>query len=443
MTAKVLVVGGGAREHAIAAAIARSGGQVYAALKNRNPGILRLAKDHRLLAETDAAGIAAAGKAWGVDVAILGMDAAIEAGVADALAGANVPVASPTRAAGEIEWSKTFMRTLLERQDVPGRIRWKVFRDAAQAREFIDELGGEVAVKPIGLTGGKGVKVTGDHLKSAIEAAAYADEILRTGFGGSEVLVEEKLEGEEFSLQAFCDGTTAIPMPAVQDHKRAFEGDAGPNTGGMGSYSDADHLLPFLPAADHEKAVDIARRIVRALASAGRPYVGTIYAQFMLTKDGPRVIEVNARFGDPEAMNVLELLESDYIEILQSMAAGSLPASKVRFAREATVCKYVVPQGYGTKSAANEPVIVDEPAIRVAGAVPYYAAVNETPEGLRTTTSRAVGIVARGATIEEANERADAGLAGVTGPKLFARRDIGTRALVQRRVDHMRRIRGE
>jgi phosphoribosylamine--glycine ligase len=438
---RVLVVGGGAREQAIAQAVDRAGAQVCAVLKNRNPGILRLARESKIVVETDAPGIAAHAKAWGVDLAVLGMDAAIEAGVADALQAVGIPCASPTRAAGEIEWSKSFMRNLLERQDIPGRIRWKSFREPSGIRSWIDELGGEVAVKPIGLTGGKGVRVTGDHLKGGAEAEAYAREILETGFGGSEVLIEEKLEGEEFSLQAFCDGTSATLMPAVQDHKRAFEGDKGPNTGGMGSYSDSDHSLPFLRADDLEAAGAIVRRIVRGLASVGRPYVGALYGQFMLTRDGVRIIEVNARFGDPEAMNVLELLESDYVEILHGMVDGRLAPTKVQFRREATVCKYVVPEGYGTRPLANEPLFVDEAGIRAAGAAPYYAAVNETPEGLRTTTSRAVGLVARAPSIGEANDAVEKALAFVRGPHLFVRHDIGTRGLIERRVAHAHALR--
>ncbi|MHB8586724.1 MAG: phosphoribosylamine--glycine ligase [Thermoplasmatota archaeon] len=442
MVSKVLLVGGGAREHAIATAVTRSGGQLYGWLKNRNPGILRLAKDVRIGSETAAKDIAEAAKSWGIDIGVLGMDAAVAAAVADALQEAGIPCASPSRAAGEIEWSKTFMRNLLERHDIPGRIAWRSFREpTSEIDSWVRQCGGQVAVKPVGLTGGKGVKVTGDHLASAEEAVQYANEVLRTGFGGTEVLIEEKLEGEEFSIQAFCDGTSAVRMPAVQDHKRALEGDVGPNTGGMGSYSDANHLLPFLEASDVETGTDIMRKIVRALSSVGRPYVGTMYGQFMLTSKGVRVIEINARFGDPEAMNVLETLESDYVEILHSMPEGRLAATKVSFAKDATVCKYVVPEGYGTQPAANEPVFVDEAGARAEGGVVYYASVNETPQGLRTTTSRSVAMVARGPTLEEANAKVEKALAFVRGPKLYVRHDVGTPSLIAQRVAHVRTIR--
>lgn len=429
----------------MAEAAARGGAAVYAVLKNRNPGILRLAREHALAPETDGAAVAAAARKWSVDLVVLGMDAAIEAGVADAVRAAGIACASPSRAAGEIEWSKAYMRSLLEKHAVPGRVRWRLFETMDGVPSFVDELG-DVVVKPVGLTGGKGVKVMGDHLATREEACAYAREILDTGFGKTEraaVIVEERLVGEEFSLQGFVDGRAFVPMPAVQDHKRAYEDDKGPNTGGMGSYSDANGSLPFLTADDLAQGERIAQAIVDALRAEGRPYVGTMYAQFMVTKDGPRVIEVNARFGDPEAMNVLEVLETPYPDVLTAMTTGSLSRARVAWKPLATVCKYVVPEGYGTKSRANEPLQVDEATIRAAGAACYYAAVNARDDGtMTTTTSRSVGVVAAAPTLDEAERRVEAALPAVRGPHLFVRHDIGTRALVARRVAHMRALRG-
>ena len=440
---RVLLVGGGAREHAIADALVRSGAELYAVLPNRNPGILRLAKDHALAKDTDGEAAAAAARRFGAQYAVVGPDAALAAGVTDALTAAGVRVASPTRRAAEIEWSKAFMRDLLERHQVPGRVRYRTFESIDGVRAFVEELGA-VAVKPIGLTGGKGVKVTGDHLHSVDDAMEYAKECLQ----GGRVIVEEKVEGEEFSLQAFCDGKDLVPMPAVQDHKRAFVGDTGPNTGGMGSYSGPDGLLPFLERAEYDQGVVILRRILDALRAEGRPFVGTIYGQFMVSRDGPRVIEINARFGDPEAMNVLTLLESSYLDVVKAMAEGRVAGVKVAFSSDASVCKYVVPEGYGVKPMANEPFTVDEAAVEKAGARAYYAAVNQTggaPGGVvegTTTTSRSVGVIARGPTLADANARTDAALQHVKGPHLFHRADIATLALLQRRVEAMRRVRG-
>lgn len=445
LSTKVLLIGGGAREHAIADAIVRSGGTLYAMLANKNPGILGLAKGHIMAKDTDGASAAEAAKRFGVELAIVAPDAALAAGVTDALQHAGIRVASPTKAAAEIEWNKAFMRDLLEKHQIPGRVRYQTFRSVTGVREAIASMW-PVAVKPIGLTGGKGVKVSGEHVLTVDDAVAYAQECLA---GGGACIIEEKIEGEEFSLQAFCDGTDLVPMPAVQDHKRAFEGDEGPNTGGMGSYSGPAGLLPFVTRAEYDQGVTILRRILQALRAEGRPFVGPIYGQFMLSRDGPRVIEINARFGDPEAMNVLSLFEGDFVEVLRAMVDGHVARAKAGFSRDATVCKYVVPEGYGVRSMADQPVTVDEPAIRASGARVYYAAVNHTSGAVgglveaRTTTSRAVGIVARGASISEANARVDAALMHVNGPHLFHRRDVGTQALLDKRVARMRQVRGD
>ena len=236
--------------------------------------------------------------------------------------------------------------------------------------------------------------------------------------------------------------TTSAPtrLPLVQDHKRAYEGDVGPNTGGMGSYTDADHLLPFITQEEREQALAILQSIVDAMAEEGCPYRGTMYGQFMLTVNGPRIIEINARFGDPEAMNVLSLIGDDFEDVCRMMATGTLDRD-VRFAEKATVCKYVVPRGYGVKSESGHEISVDEDAVRAAGAVVYYANVDMKDGKLVTGTSRSLGIVGVADTLEEAESNCEAALRNVKCDAMAVRHDIGTRALVQRRVDHMRELR--
>ncbi len=447
MAEKILLVGGGAREHAIATAIVRGGGDLYVVMKNRNPGIRRIAKDVAYISETDPEPIAAKAAEWGIGMAVVGSDPALAAGVTDALQSVGVKVASPTRRAAEIEWSKQFMREILARRDVPGQIRHRIFTQAAGLRQYLEDLG-EYVVKPLGLTGGKGVRVSGEHLRTIDEGFAFAREIIAKG---EPVLIEEKLDGEEISIQAFCDGTTAALMPAVQDHKRAFEGDRGPNTGGMGSYTDANGLLPFITKGEYEEAGLIVQRILDAMRAEDRPFVGTIYGQFMITNQGPKVIEVNARFGDPEAMNVLTMLESNYVDLMRAMVDGTLTPNDVRFSKEATVCKYIVPEGYGVSSKVDQPVDVDEAGLKDAGCSFYYASVNEEPGGdnpggvtrVRTTSSRTLGIVGRGATLADAEAAAERGLAHVKSSHIAVRHDIGTAALIERRIAHMKRIRGQ
>ena len=439
---KVLAVGGGGREHAIVEALVRSDAEVYACMKNNNPGIARRAKEVLLADEMDVEKVVGFAKGRGVSIAVIGPEAPLEVGIADALAAAGIPTASPSKEAARIETSKSFTRELMLRHGIDGRARFHVAEEVSDVRSALDDLGSEIVVKPTGLTGGKGVKVYGEHLMSEADVMAYAEEILSKRIGGSaQLVVEEKLVGEEFTLQAFCDGEHLAPMPAVQDHKRAFEGDKGPNTGGMGSYSMAGGLLPFLTQDDYDRAVGIMAKVVSALKKEGAEYRGTLYGQFMLTRDGPKVVEFNARFGDPEAMNVLSILDSDFVRICEKMATGGLTPDDARFGDRSTVCKYVVPEGYGTKPLSGEEITIDAKGIEDAGAVLYYANVNEKDGKVYTTTSRSVGVVGISDTIEDAECIAEEAIAHVSG-RIAVRHDIGKKALVEARMRHMAEIRG-
>lgn len=440
MKTKVLVVGGGGREHAIVEALSRDGALVYSAMKNMNPGIARTAKGYALMHETDVAKVAEFAVSNGVELAVIGPEAPLEAGLADELVRQGIGCVGPTKAAARLETSKRFTRRLLKKHAVPGNVAFGTFQDLDSARTFVDEFPGELVVKPEGLTGGKGVKVEGEHLSGKGEVMEYVKEILDKRIGGAGVVLEERLIGEEFTLQAFCDGRDIRGMPLVQDHKRAYDGDVGPNTGGMGSYTDADHLLPFVTEAERQEAEGIMRRTIEAMRAEGWPYRGVLYGQFMLTKEGPKVIEFNARFGDPEAMNVLTLLENGFLDVCQGVADGKL-GNAVPFLPKATVCKYVVPAGYGTESRSGRPVKVDEKAITAAGARLYYAAVDQKEGTVYTTSSRSLGVVGMADSIEEAEAVCEEGLKHVQG-EVFVRHDIGKRELVRKRVEHMRQVRG-
>ena len=443
MATKVLLVGGGAREHAMARALAEGGAELYTVMKNRNPGIRRLSKDFLLAGETDIEKVSMYARMKGVGLAVVGPEAPLEAGLTDELEKQGVRCASPSKSAARLETSKEFMRGLMARHKIPGRIDHWVFSDIVEVKKFISGHDKGVAVKPVGLTGGKGVKITGDQLLSKEDVLKYASEVLDKRVGGqSRVVVEEKAEGEEFTLQAFSDGITVTPMPAVQDHKRAWEGDLGPNTGGMGSYSQEDHLLPFLRKEEYDEGARIIQRTVEALAVEGTPFKGPIYGQFMLTSDGPKVIEFNARFGDPEAMNVLSLIESNFLDVCQDMAEGRLGGARAAFAKKATVCKYVVPVGYGTESKVGSEITVDEKALEAEGARIYYAAVNEKGPGtVLTTGSRAIGVVGIAGDIGRAEESCEKALGHLRG-EYFVRHDIGRPEALRRKLDHMKRVRG-
>jgi phosphoribosylamine--glycine ligase len=437
---RILVVGGGAREHAICDAVVRGGGELYSVMKNLNPGIARMSKEYKLMDERRVPEVLAWAKEQAVEMLVVGPEASLQEGIVDAFSEEGIPAASPTKAAARIETDKAFARDLMLRHDVPGRVEFHTFSDLAEMEEFVRGYKGRLVVKPIGLTGGKGVRIEGEQMADKDEVVAYAREVMEEGIGGdNRVVIEECVEGEEFTLQCFSDGNTLKAMPPVQDHKRAYEGDVGPNTGGMGSYSAADHLLPFLPETVLDQAETICQAIIDALRREGCPYVGAFYGQFMYTPRGPVVIEINARFGDPEAMNVLPLLKTSYVEVLKAMVNGTLGTMDLEFAPKATVCKYIVPKGYGVSSLVDVPLGINEEVVSNSGAKMFFASVNEREGTIFTTSSRSVAFVGCGPTISEAEAKAEAALSSVSG-EYDARHDIGKPATIERKITHMRQV---
>jgi len=437
---RVLLVGNGAREHALAEAIMRSqhDPRLYSFMKTNNPGIASLSEAVRLGLYGDLQAITAFAVESQADFAFVGPEEPLSKGVVDALAAQGIFSVGPTSSLARLETSKSFTRNLLEKYGIAGNPRFRNFTTMDGIPEFLDELA-EIVIKPDGLTGGKGVLVQGDHFQEKAEAIALCREILRAHPG---VTIEEKLEGEEFSLQCLCDGWTVVATPPVQDHKRRFVGDRGPNTGGMGSYSGADHLLPFLTADAVAAGLAITRKVAEALRiETGVPYKGVLYGGFMATREGVRLIEYNARFGDPEAMNILPLLETDFIELCRAIIAGRLDGLDVKFTGKATVCKYVVPQSYGlAESGAGDGSLSSRIEIGdTGGARLYYSSVDKRPDGLYMTSSRAIGVVGVAADIAAAEKIAEEAVGAIRGP-VDHRPDIGGSELLQKRIDHMKRL---
>lgn len=431
----VLLIGGGGREHAIAEAIKKSKQDhaLYVVMARKNPGIAALCEDFLLEKETDVEKVVEYAKTKKINMAFVGPEAPLAAGLSDALWEAGVPVVGPKKACAVIEFDKAWARNFMKKYGIEGCPAYGVFTEERPAHAFIEKLG-DVAVKPSGLTGGKGVKVMGDQLPDLEAAKAYTDELLAK----DSVVIEERFVGEEFTLQAFVDGKTLAFFPAVQDHKRAYDGDLGPNTGGMGSYTDSGELLPFMLPEDLEKAKQIMNDTVKALyEETGAGYQGVLYGQFILTAEGPKVIEFNARFGDPEAMNVIPLIETDFMEVMEAVTKGTLADLPVNFSKKATVCKYAVPAGYPDSPEKDSEVIVGD----LGEASIYYASVYEKDGKVYTTGSRSIAVVGRADTIEEAEAIAQQALENIEG-KLFSRKDIGTAAIVQKRIDHMKELRG-
>jgi phosphoribosylamine--glycine ligase len=440
---KVVVVGNGAREHAIAAALKRSPSEpeLYAFMKAANPGMIQLAKDYGLGDPSSPEQVARYCREKEIEMAVIGPEAPLAAGVVDRLEEDEILCVGPKKKPAQLETDKSFCRSLMKAYKIKGTPDFGVFEDYGDACLFIDNFGSDLAVKPAGLTGGKGVKIMGEHF-DADGAKKYVKEILDTKMGKiPRVVLEERMLGEEFTLQAFVDGREVVGAPMVQDHKRAYEGDVGPNTGGMGSYSDAGYILPFLNEDDYRQGIEIMREAVKAVyKETGEKYVGFLYGQFMATADGVRLVEFNVRLGDPEAMNILTILESDFQEMCERIT-GEMIKDDLKFENKATVCKYMVPEGYPEKPKNNVEVTVDEDNIKELGGTIYYASVREEEGKIYTSKSRAVAVVGAAASITEAEQVAEGSMEYVKG-ELFHRKDIGTRPLVFKRIEHMKALRG-
>ena len=433
----ILVIGSGAREHAIVRTIERSekDKKIFCLATNVNPGIEKLCSDLTVANINDTQTITSYADERAVDLAIIGPENPLAIGAADALWDMGVKTIGPRKDLAQIETSKAFTRDLLTEYNIPACPKYKTFSSLSGVEEFLSELGENYVVKYDGLAGGKGVKVSGDHLHSHDDAKIYCQELVEKG---GVFVLEEKLIGQEFSLMSFCDGENLKHMPAVQDHKRAYEGDTGPNTGGMGTYSDVDHSLPFLTKNDIKQAHEINMATAIALKNKfGDGYKGVLYGGFITTADGVKLIEYNARFGDPEAMNVLSLLESDFIEICNGITDCRLNQVNVHFKNKATVCKYAVPEGYPDNPVKGEAIDlsnIDNPDTL------FYASVDIHNGQLIEAGSRTVAVVGIAETISAAEQIAEKEVSTVGGP-LFHRADIGTDVLVQQRVEQMELLR--
>ncbi|MCH8328886.1 MAG: phosphoribosylamine--glycine ligase [Nanoarchaeota archaeon] len=428
---KILLIGHGAREHVIAETFKKNKNvELYSFMKSKNPGIASLSKEIMIGSYSDLDKIREFAEKNEIDFAFIGPEDPLNEGIVDELQENGIAAIGPTKLMAKLETSKSFTRELLKKYNIDGNPKFKIFtkENIGEVNNFLNEIEG-IVVKPDGLTGGKGVKVQGDHFNTKEEAIAYCKKVLETH---PSVIVEEKLDGEEFSLQCLTDGKTVVATPPVQDHKRAYDDDKGPNTGGMGSYSCENHLLPFLEKKHVDEALEITKKVADAIyQETGLYYKGVMYGGFILTKDGVKLIEYNARFGDPEAMNVLPLLKTDFAGICQAIIIQELDRIKVKFEKKATVCKYAVPKGYPENPVKNEKVVVGPGKAKV-----YYASVDEKEDGLYMTGSRAIAFLGIGDNLEEAEKIAEEAVCGVKG-KVFHRKDIGTKALIEKRVKHV------
>jgi phosphoribosylamine--glycine ligase len=435
------LIGSDARTDCLAAACRASprAGGLAALAELRNPGLVARTGDRVTVAgDVSRDTVLTWAKAARPDLVVVGPEKVLAAGAADALGEAGIPVFGPVAAAARIETSKRWARELVARHAIPGNPDYRVVRDAADLPDALGARDG-FALKPDGLTGGKGVRVYPEHFATLDEAAGYAAEVIAAD---GEVIVEERFIGQEFTLQTVTDGTAALHCPAVQDHKRAHVGDTGPNTGGMGSYSCADHALPFLTPDDITRARAINEAVIEAIQSeVGQPYRGVLYGGFIATATGVGIIEFNCRFGDPEATNVLPILDADFVELALAVAAGRLDPAAVAFRPQATVCKCVVPEGYPEAPRKGDRVRVPPDVLSDPRVAVFWAGCDQVGDAIEMSGSRAIAVVGTGDSLAAAEAVAEDACAAVEGP-VRHRPDIGTDELVARRVTHMAELRG-
>lgn len=420
---KVLVVGSGGREHALCWKLRQSPLLTELYCAPGNPGIAAVA-DRVPLAADDIQELAEFAQEMRIDLTVVGPELPLSLGIVDEFEKRGLAIFGPRRAAAEIEGSKVFSKEFMARQGIP-TAAFEVVRDVAAARAACQRFGFPVVLKADGLASGKGVVIP----QNEEELAAALDMFFtqrRFGISADRVVVEQCLVGEEVSLIALSDGQRVLPLAAAKDYKRLGDGDSGPNTGGMGSHSPAGVL-----SADEAAAVleQVLRPTVDGLAAENRPFRGFLYAGMMLTADGPRVLEFNARLGDPEAQVLLLRLEEDLLPLLAAGAEGAFGTSRLHFRKEAAACLVLASQGYPERPVTGEPIGGLDEAASVEGVALFHAATALDEGQVVSAGGRVLNVCATGANLAEALRRAYAAAAAVDWPSKILRHDIGRRVL--------------
>jgi phosphoribosylamine--glycine ligase len=415
---RILVIGSGGREHALAWRLARDAEVSEVLVAPGNEGMER--NFRRLpVSATDGKALVTAAEAERVTLAVIGPDAALEAGVADHFDAARIPVYGPTRKAARLESSKWFAKEVMTGVGVP-TARATHFDDMSDARQALPSFGPPWVIKADGLAGGKGVLVSSDRAEVEAFLSACLEEG-RFGESGRRVLMEEFLEGEELSLTAVCDGASYVLLSPARDYKRARDGDAGPNTGGMGAYA---------PAVDAAVGEQAGRRIVQplltAMARRGSPFRGTLYVGLMLTAQGPKVLEINARFGDPETQVVLPLLEGSFASLLRSAARGELEASAVRPGEGAAVAVALVAEGYPDRVEEGGVIAGLDDAAERHQVMVFHAGTRWDGREWQVSGGRAAHLVAQASTRDAARDQVYATIADLGGEGWRCRHDIAS-----------------
>ncbi len=420
---KILVVGSGGREHAIVWKLAHSplADEIYCA--PGNAGIADLAECVNIPAD-DVDTLLEFAQAEGIGLTVVGPEAPLAAGIVDKFTAAGLKIFGPSQKAAMIEGSKALAKEIMEKYNIP-TAKYAAFRDKAAALAYLDANPAPIVVKADGLAAGKGVVVamTTTEAKEAVESMLSGNAF---GEAGARVVIEEYLEGEEVSVLAFSDGKTVLPMVSAQDHKRVFDDDKGPNTGGMGAYSPTPIYTPQLA---EQVVQQVLQPAVDGLRQEGRLYKGVLYAGLMLTKQGVKVLEFNARFGDPETQAVLMRLQSDLVEIMLAVIDERLHEHELVWTEDAAVCVVMASGGYPGSYAKGQPISGLEQAAELADTVVFHAGTKFSAQQVVSDGGRVLGVTACAPSIKEAIDKAYAAVDLISWPDCFCRRDIGAKAL--------------
>ena len=422
---KILLIGGGGREHALAWKLAQSPKVESILAAPGNPGIAELPKCECIsLSLDDLEKVADFAEDNGVELTVVGPEATLVAGIADVFKRRGLPVFGPSKAAAQLEGSKAFSKELMAKYDIPTAF-FKVCEDIETAKAYVEEKGAPIVVKADGLAAGKGVVVAMTK-EEALEAIDDMMADQKFGNAGARVVLEEFMEGEEASLLAFTDGKTVVPMIAAQDHKRIFDNDEGPNTGGMGTYAPAPVMTDVLRLKATER---VLKPVVAAMAQEGTPYQGCLYAGLMINGDSVKVVEFNCRFGDPETQVILPLLDGDLAEIMLACATGILDEVEVAWSDKAAVCVVMASGGYPGSYENGKEISGLEDANSDEATVVFHAGTKLVDGKIVTAGGRVLGVTSVDKNIRDARDRAYAAVEKINFDKVFYRKDIAWRAL--------------
>jgi len=415
---KVLVIGGGGREHTLAWKIAQSPrvSAVYCA--PGNPGMKNLATSVNIAID-DLKALAAFAEKNNIDLTVVGPEAPLVAGIVDEFEKRGLNIFGPSKAAAQLEGSKVFSKNLMKKHKIP-TAKYSVFEKPQDAIDYINSINVPLVVKAEGLAAGKGVIIAYD--RDAAKAAVKSMMIDRAfGNSGNRVIIEEFLQGPEVTVLSFCDGKVAVPMVSSRDHKRVYDDNKGPNTGGMGAVSPAPAYNAELARVVEET---IIQRTVDAMAKEGMPFKGILYTGLMLTKEGPKVLEYNCRFGDPEAQVVIPRLKTDLVDIMSAVINGSLDDVKIEWKKETAVCVVMASGGYPGHYETGKIITGLDDAEKM-GSIVFHAGTTENNNKIVTAGGRVLGVTALGKDIQNAGQRAYEAVSKIHFDGMYYRNDIG------------------